>query len=57
MIETMVNLKNNKIKHSSAQQAGSESVNRLRKFLSGLAKKHHGMFYLSRRRWPLTAFL
>lgn len=44
MIETMANLKNNKTKNSSAQQAGSESVTRLRKFLSGLSKKHHGMF-------------
>lgn len=38
MIETLTNLKNNKIKQSQSTP-GAESVVRLRKFLSGLAKK------------------
>ncbi|KAF8318483.1 hypothetical protein DL93DRAFT_2124903 [Clavulina sp. PMI_390] len=43
MLETLGNLKNNssKVKQSAAQAQGQDTVGRLRKFLSGLSKKHH----------------
>ena len=42
MIETLSNLKNNKIKKAAGQMAGGEAVERMKKFLSGLTKKRHG---------------
>ncbi|KAF7977509.1 hypothetical protein HWV62_3486 [Athelia sp. TMB] len=40
MIETLTNLKNNKIKRTAGQQhQGGEAVERMKRFLSGLAKK------------------
>ncbi|KIM84076.1 hypothetical protein PILCRDRAFT_818381 [Piloderma croceum F 1598] len=42
MIETLTNLKNNKIKRTAGQQhEGGDAVDRMKKFLSGLAKKKH----------------
>ena len=47
MIETLTNLKNNRIKKVAAgQHAGAEAVERLKKFLSGLAKKRQGSYPL-----------
>ena len=43
MVETLSNLKNNKIKKAAGQTAGTEAVERMKKFLSGLSKKRHGM--------------
>ena len=43
MIETLTNLKNNKLKRTAGQQhRGGEAVERMKKFLSGLNKKRHG---------------
>ena len=42
MVETLSNLKNNKIKKAAGQTAGNEAVERMKKFLSGLSKKRHG---------------
>ena len=42
MVETLSNLKNNKIKKAAGQTAGTEAVDRMKKFLSGLSKKRHG---------------
>ncbi|KAG6856902.1 hypothetical protein H0H87_012483 [Tephrocybe sp. NHM501043] len=39
MIETLINLKNNKSKRSATQNQGADSVERMKKFLSGLSKK------------------
>ena len=44
MVETLSNLKNNKIKKAAGQMAGGEAVERMKKFLSGLTKKRHGQF-------------
>ncbi|KIK94383.1 hypothetical protein PAXRUDRAFT_828062 [Paxillus rubicundulus Ve08.2h10] len=41
MIETLTNLKNNKIKRSATQHQGGDAVERMKKFLSGLGKKRH----------------
>ncbi|KZT73694.1 ARM repeat-containing protein [Daedalea quercina L-15889] len=41
MVETLTNLKNNKIKKNAGSTAGAETVDRLKKFLSGLSKKRH----------------
>ncbi|OCH94379.1 hypothetical protein OBBRIDRAFT_789292 [Obba rivulosa] len=41
MVETLSNLKNNKIKKNAGQSAGGEAVERMKKFLSGLSKKRH----------------
>ncbi|KAI0038012.1 ARM repeat-containing protein [Auriscalpium vulgare] len=41
MIETLINLKNNKVKRSATQHAGGDAVERMKKFLSGLAKRRH----------------
>ncbi|KAH9903026.1 MIF4G-domain-containing protein [Cubamyces lactineus] len=43
MVETLGNLKNNKIKKAAGQTAGNEAVERMKKFLSGLSKKRHVM--------------
>ena len=45
MVETLSNLKNNKIKKAAGQTAGTEAVERMKKFLSGLSKKRHGMHF------------
>lgn len=42
MVETLSNLKNNKVKKAAGQTAGGEAVERMKKFLSGLNKKRHG---------------
>ncbi|ETW83202.1 hypothetical protein HETIRDRAFT_244965, partial [Heterobasidion irregulare TC 32-1] len=39
MVETLVNLKNNKTKRSATQHAGGDAVERMKKFLAGLSKK------------------
>lgn len=44
MIETLTNLRNNKVKRVAGQDGHSESTERMKKFLSGLTKKHHSMF-------------
>ncbi|RDB25941.1 Suppressor of glycerol defect protein 1 [Hypsizygus marmoreus] len=41
MIETLTNLKNNKLKRNATQNQGAEAVERMKKFLSGLSKKRH----------------
>ncbi|KAG7089478.1 hypothetical protein E1B28_011160 [Marasmius oreades] len=41
MIETLNNLRNNKVKRIGAQNQGEEAVERMRKFLSGLSKRRH----------------
>ncbi|KAH7930221.1 ARM repeat-containing protein [Leucogyrophana mollusca] len=41
MLETLNNLKNNKIKKSAAQHQGGDTTERMKKFLSGLGKKRH----------------
>lgn len=43
MIETLTNLKNNKLKRNVTQNQGGASVERMKKFLSGLAKTKHGV--------------
>ncbi|KAI0316061.1 armadillo-type protein [Amylostereum chailletii] len=43
MVETLINLKNNKTKRAATQHAGGDSVDRLKKFLVGLNKKRHVM--------------
>ncbi|KAH9917843.1 uncharacterized protein B0H18DRAFT_687168 [Fomitopsis serialis] len=40
MVETLTNLKNNKVKNAGSTP-GAETVERLKKFLSGLSKKRH----------------
>ena len=42
MVETLTNLKNNKVKKAASSGAGVETIDRLKKFLSGLSKKRHG---------------
>jgi nucleolar MIF4G domain-containing protein 1 len=48
MLETLINLKNNKLKKAgnAGQTGGTEAVERMKKFLSGLSKKKHGWFSL-----------
>ncbi|KAH7884460.1 hypothetical protein F5I97DRAFT_2037366 [Phlebopus sp. FC_14] len=41
MMETLTNLKNNKIKKGATQHQGGDAVERMKKFLSGLGKKRH----------------
>lgn len=42
MVETLINLKNNKLKKKDTQGGATEAVERMKKFLSGISKKHHG---------------
>ena len=41
MIETLVNLKNNKLKRNATQNQGGDAVERMKMFLTSLAKKRH----------------
>ncbi|KAK0500414.1 hypothetical protein EDD18DRAFT_827491 [Armillaria luteobubalina] len=41
MVETLTNLKNNKVKKLATQNQGGEAVERMKKFLSALSKKRH----------------
>lgn len=51
MIETLSNLKNNRIKKVAAgQHQGGDAVERMKKFLSGLTKKRQGMIDYSEQR-------
>lgn len=49
MVETLTNLKNNKINKTKAapgnagNAVGADSAERMRRFVTGLEKKHHGM--------------
>ena len=43
MLETLNNLKMNKVKRLGTQNQSGEAVERLKKFLSGLNKKRHGL--------------
>jgi len=42
MIETLTNLKNNKLKRNVTQNQGAPAVERMKKFLTGLSKTKHG---------------
>jgi nucleolar MIF4G domain-containing protein 1 len=44
MLETLISLKNNKLKKTgnAGQTGGNEAVERMKKFLNGLEKKRHG---------------
>ncbi|KXN88612.1 Suppressor of glycerol defect protein 1 [Leucoagaricus sp. SymC.cos] len=41
MIETLINLKNNRLKRNVTQNQGGEAVERMKKFLSNLSKRKH----------------
>ncbi|KAH9068370.1 hypothetical protein EDB83DRAFT_2376106 [Lactarius deliciosus] len=41
MLETLINLKNNKTKRAATQHAGGDVTERLKKFLTGLSKTRH----------------
>lgn len=41
MIETLTNLKNNKLKRNTTQNQGGAAVERMKKFLAGLTKSRH----------------
>lgn len=41
MIETLINLNNNKLKRNVTQNQGSEAVERMKKFLANLSKQKH----------------
>lgn len=47
MVETLVNLKNNKLKDTkratgTGQNVAAEAIERMKKYLSGINKKRHG---------------
>jgi nucleolar MIF4G domain-containing protein 1 len=44
MVETLVNLKNNKVKRATGtgQNVGNEAIERMKKYLGGINKKRHG---------------
>ena len=45
MVETLINLKNNKVKRNVTQDQGSEAVERMKKFLANLSKRKHGKWF------------
>ncbi|KAF9490462.1 ARM repeat-containing protein [Pleurotus eryngii] len=49
MIETLTNLKNNKLKRNATQNQGGDAVERMKKLLSGLSKKRHVLAHESLR--------
>ena len=47
MLETLTNLKNNKIKQTTARQVQGNTAEHLKKFLAGLGKtRHRGLLQL-----------
>ena len=47
MLETLANLKNNKIKLATARQVQGHTAEHLKKFLAGLGKtRHRGLFQM-----------
>lgn len=46
MIETLNNLKNNKIRQQQQNSGGAESKERIVKFVSGIGRKYHGAYPL-----------
>jgi nucleolar MIF4G domain-containing protein 1 len=42
MVETLINLKNNKLRKGITNTQGGDAVERMKKFLAGLSKKRHG---------------
>jgi nucleolar MIF4G domain-containing protein 1 len=57
MIETLVNLKNNRLKRNVTQDQGGEAVERMKKFLSGLSKRKHGRYLFLQSKFDrLTIF-
>jgi hypothetical protein len=56
MIETLTNLKNNKVKRNVAQNQGGAAVERMKKFLASLSKSRHGTLSLFRKQ-AFTLFL
>ncbi len=47
MLETLANLKNNKIKQGTARSVQGDTAEHLKKFLIGLGKtRHRGLFQL-----------
>ena len=50
MIETLTNLKNNKVNRVAGRDGASEVAARMKKILSGLSKKFHGMFFFRNHR-------
>jgi hypothetical protein len=47
MLETLTNLKNNKMKQATARQVQGNAAEHLKKFLAGLGKtRHRGLFQL-----------
>jgi nucleolar MIF4G domain-containing protein 1 len=42
MVETLTNLKNNKIRKNGVGTQAGDAMERMKKFLSGLSKKRHG---------------
>ncbi|KAJ6576616.1 hypothetical protein DFH09DRAFT_1149872 [Mycena vulgaris] len=47
MVETLTNLKNNKVKRNTTLNQGGEAVDRMKKFLTGLGKSRHGRLHSS----------
>lgn len=45
MIETLTNIKNKKLRRNATHNQGGDAVERMKKFISGLAKKRHVMAY------------
>ncbi len=45
MVETLINLKNNKLKRNVTQNQGSEAVERMKKFLANLSKRKYGKWF------------
>jgi len=46
MLETLTNLKNNKIKRATTQQVRGHTADRLKKLLAGLGKTRHRELFL-----------
>ncbi len=42
MVETLINLKNNKLKQQDARGAIGDSKERILKFVNSVGKRHHG---------------
>lgn len=50
MVETLINLKNNKTKQQDARNVIGDSKERILKFVNSVGKKHHGKIYLKSAR-------
>lgn len=55
MVETLVNVKNNKMRAIPGGEIAAEATQKMKRFLGGLTKKRHSEWYVDYARARLTS--